>query len=323
MLAMLFGAGMALQYQRRKDVEGAWPGGYVRRSFTMLGIGLVHGFGIWFGDILTSYGVTSLAAISFVKRPDVRKYAVWILGVIVAGLILVITLTEIAESARSSPPASTLGVTPEIERAVFQGSSFLAQLKLRFSLFGEMLMFAPILVMDLLVLFMVGMFLLENGVLTRPAEHLQLLRRLVVLGFGFGSLLTGVGVYWHLETLIEAAGAPFLAIGYLSIGLMIVASAKATAFVNLFATVGRFAMSVYLLQSVLASFVFYGWGLGQYGRVSFTESLIWVLPIWGVCISAALLWDRWFKLGPAEWLLRSITEWERLPIRRVSAGPSP
>jgi uncharacterized protein len=76
-------------------------------------------------------------------------------------------------------------------------------------------------------------------------------------------------------------------------------------------------------QSVITSVLFYG--LGYYDRFGFAglmgvTALIWVFQ--GVF---SVLWLRRYEMGPAEWLLRSVTYGVLRPLRRVrpAAVPAP
>src|SRR5687768_16230330 len=52
MRAILFGVGVWLQLRARSGVPGSWPGSYMRRVGVLAAIGLLHGFFLWYGDIL-------------------------------------------------------------------------------------------------------------------------------------------------------------------------------------------------------------------------------------------------------------------------------
>jgi uncharacterized protein len=78
-------------------------------------------------------------------------------------------------------------------------------------------------------------------------------------------------------------------------------------------SVGKMALSCYVLQNVAASFLFYGWGLGWGGRLgSFSVILIWL----AICVLEAVFAKWWIgrmKFGPVEWLRKSL-------LRRVAAN---
>lgn len=83
-----------------------------------------------------------------------------------------------------------------------------------------------------------------------------------------------------------------------------------------FTAVGRTAFSNYLLQTLLATSIFYGHGLGLFASVSRAEAVLVVGLIWVVQISLSVLWLQRFRFGPVEWIWRALTYGERPPLRR-------
>ena len=76
-------------------------------------------------------------------------------------------------------------------------------------------------------------------------------------------------------------------------------------------------LTTYLMQSAICTSLFYGWGLG------------WSTPPAAACVALGLLiftlqtafahlWLRWFQLGPAEWLWRTVVYLRAQPMRRRS-----
>ncbi|WP_235918023.1 DUF418 domain-containing protein [Paenibacillus lutrae] len=81
-----------------------------------------------------------------------------------------------------------------------------------------------------------------------------------------------------------------------------------------FEEIGKTALSCYVLQNIIASFIFYGWGLGLGGTYgAFFTLLIWIL-ISGLLMVAARLWLRRFASGPVERLWRRLSD---LPVRKT------
>ena len=78
--------------------------------------------------------------------------------------------------------------------------------------------------------------------------------------------------------------------------------------------IGRLALTNYVGQSVIAAVLFYG--LGWYGRIGFAGLMALCVPVWLFQAAFSALWLRWFEMGPAEWLLRSLTYGELRPLRR-------
>ena len=82
------------------------------------------------------------------------------------------------------------------------------------------------------------------------------------------------------------------------------------------------ALSNYLFHSIVTSILFLGWGFGFAGRLDYAEQLLVVVAIWAFQLATSPLWLARFRFGPAEWMWRSLTYWERQPMRRtVGAAP--
>ena len=83
--SMLFGAGMILMMDRAESRGAAFGPIYYRRTFWLLLLGMLHGYLVWFGDILFHYALMGMIVYPF------RKASPGIL-IAVACAILPITL---------------------------------------------------------------------------------------------------------------------------------------------------------------------------------------------------------------------------------------
>ena len=88
------------------------------------------------------------------------------------------------------------------------------------------------------------------------------------------------------------------------------------------AAIGQTALSNYILQSVICSFVFTGYGLGLYGRMERYQLYYVVALCWAVSLVASPIWLRHYGFGPLEWCWRSLrrTSWKRQPMRICRAA---
>ena len=83
--------------------------------------------------------------------------------------------------------------------------------------------------------------------------------------------------------------------------------------------VGRMAFTNYLMDTIVCTFLFYGWGLGLFGKVSRVQQFEIVLVIWVLQLVWSPLWLARFQFGPFEWIWRSLTYWKAQPMRRLPA----
>ena len=73
------------------------------------------------------------------------------------------------------------------------------------------------------------------------------------------------------------------------------------------APAGRMALSNYLLQSLVCSFIFTGFGFGLVGRLVPGAACALAVGIFAVQLVASRWWMSIHAYGPLEWLLRAIT----------------
>ena len=89
----------------------------------------------------------------------------------------------------------------------------------------------------------------------------------------------------------------------------------------IFAPVGRMAFTNYLMTSVIfvALAVMPG-GPMLFGRAEPGTLWMWVVGVWAVLIVWSPLWLSQFRMGPFEWVWRSLTQGRRLPLRTGAAA---
>lgn len=80
---------------------------------------------------------------------------------------------------------------------------------------------------------------------------------------------------------------------------------------------GRMALSNYLMQSILAAFLLYGFGLGQFNQLRRLDLAMVIIVVWILQIGFSVFWMRRFHYGPFEWLWRSLTYWQAQSLRKT------
>lgn len=81
------------------------------------------------------------------------------------------------------------------------------------------------------------------------------------------------------------------------------------------AACGRMALSNYLLQTIIATFIFYGHGLGLFESLSRPYGHLVVLAIWIFQLWLSPWWLARYRFGPFEWLWRTATYLRPQPFR--------
>ena len=122
------------------------------------------------------------------------------------------------------------------------------------------------------------------------------------------------------ETALWHAGVLALATSYVCAIVLLSTRPDWNRTLGFLAPVGRMALTNYLGQSIACVFVFYGVGLGWYGRAGPTAVAGIAVAVFAAQAAASAWWLRRFQFGPAEWAWRSLTYGRRQPFRRRVAG---
>lgn len=345
LFSMLFGASALLVIDRAEAAGLSGAKVHVRRMLVLLGFGLVHYYLIWFGDILTLYALSGLIAFLFRRLPS---YKLAILGALLllanmAFFAMFVFVQHRADLAAHAPHATAQAIatwndglgslTPSAadiasNRALYLGSwsHFAAHNLSRWgSIIGSTLLFVP----DTVGLMLIGMAGYRSGFLTGQWAP-QAYRRVAIGGIGIG-LAAGAAVVAAdiagdfspvvLMAAFMVVAPPFItaqALGYAA--LIIRASARRGAFWQRVEAAGRAAFSNYLGTSILASLVFFGWGLGLYGSLQRWQAWLFAPVFWLVMLAWSKPWLDRFRYGPLEWAWRSLARGRLQPMRRMAAN---
>ncbi len=177
-------------------------------------------------------------------------------------------------------------------------------------------------------IFMLGAWFGRNDFIRRAGELRPQFRKLLVISLLVGVPLSALFVYvqmnrpelpalswqhWLDFFAKTASGLAFMLVYVAAISLLMLTRARR--WLEYLAPVGRMALSNYLLQSLLGTLVFYGYGLGFVGKLDSTEQLFYIALVFGGQIMLSRWWLARFRFGPAEWLWRSLTYFKRQPMR--------
>jgi len=325
LFSALFGAGVLL-FLDGKDPDRA-TGLFRRRNAWLLVIGLAHAYLLWYGDVLVAYALLGFFLLSFRDRDPAllaRYGLLFLLAPFVSELFAALAQGPAVVADQWQPAAATL----QQEVATYR-SGWLAQLGHRAptalrrqttGLLGSTLWRAG-------GAMFFGMALYRWGALTGERSN-RFHWRLVAGGVvGLAIVLAGV---WYIEASDWAAGGALYWLQFNHWGSLLVAGGYVGAITlycrwrpdgpvtRALAAVGRTALTNYLLQTVLATTIFYGHGLGLFGSLSRVELAGVVVAIWAVQILLSVLWLRYFRFGPVEWCWRTLTYGERQPFLRSS-----
>ena len=97
-----------------------------------------------------------------------------------------------------------------------------------------------------------------------------------------------------------------MGLGYGATVVALVELTAARRVLRVFAPLGRMAFTNYLLQSVIFTWVFFGYGLGYFGRLGAADTLIFGIVVYTCQVALSAIWLHRYRFGPVEWLWRTL-----------------
>ncbi len=337
--SMLFGAGVVMLDNMKRTDGQSQAALHFRRMAVILAFGLIHAYAIWFGDILVTYAVCG--SLIYPLRKIGPKLQIS-LGV----FIFMIPMLAILALHFIVPQLSDNMI--EIARVMFYPSveeqnafidtyrqGWLGQMPARAEgslvnqTLGVLLCMGPIGAGMMIV----GMGMYKLGYLTgKRTDRSYFAMIAIALLVGFPMLL--YGFYWSFQHnwalpdgyflgwFFRETAYPIIVLGWIGATMLICKYGKLKLLTRALAATGQLALSNYLMQSLVCSFIFYGHGLGLVGRVDHLQQIYITLAIWTVQLCVSPLWLKRYHIGPAEWLWRSLTIGDWQCFRRPAARPS-
>jgi uncharacterized protein len=107
-----------------------------------------------------------------------------------------------------------------------------------------------------------------------------------------------------------------LTIGHLGTLMLLYKSGLFTWIFNVWAKVGQMAFSNYLLQNITCGLIFYGFAFNYYNDLERYQLYMVVPCVWTLNIVFSYVWLHYFRIGPFEWIWRSLTYWNIQPIKK-------
>ena len=333
LFAMLFGAGVLLYAGKQTESGRAPTALWFRRMFILLGIGLVHAYFLWGGDILVPYSLCGILLVWWMRNRSARTLFAGSVIMLTVGVGLAIMHSMMWGSMSDADRAAELEMmmptsaqaTSHLNEMLGSYPEFVAANAPDVFMF-QTLFFALFFLWRCGGMMLLGMSLLKAGFLDGrwpAATYVRVALIATPLGLAmasFGSAeLERIGYTMPDRAAIDIwnyIGSVFASVGYAATLILLVKANAAAALGRRLAAVGQMALTNYLTHSILASALFLAWGFGLAGRFNYAEQLLVVIAIWVAQLVVSPIWLRTFRFGPAEWLWRSLTYGRRQPMRR-------
>lgn len=336
--AMLFAIGLCMQRDSIVAKGLRWGPYSFRRLGAMAGFGALHILLFWNGDVLHQYAICGLLILPFLKRQP--RTLSWWTGIILGLAALAILIMGEVQAFRPPPPIDGTRAKEQAAwaQALIQGysqHSWSGVMRTRLWDWAKMLrMMLPGVPIFMFVTFLTGLWIWSRGILQDPGPQRAKLGRVAAwcLSVGFATNLLnafGATIFHILRGHWKWAKLAFPVLGFSqAFGTLILATGIGAGLVWLWQDpawrdrlrpltfVGRMGFTNYIMQSVVCTFIFYGWGLGLYNRVGPAIGTLIGLAIFAAQIPFSRWWLLRFHFGPMEWAWRSVTYGAAAPFRR-------
>lgn len=308
--AFLFGYGLNMQYEKAIERNQPYAKMMSKRLLILLAFGLIHALFIWSGDVLFSYASLGFLLLLLIRVPAKWLAPIAIVLYAIPGILLYL-LTKLVVTMGADEFSDGLVNQPQIEKAleVFSNGSFLEILSFRsveWLIYGLSSTFLGLIIV--LPIILLGAAMSKWKVIERVQELKGKLLIVGSIGFVIGLWIKALPFiksptydYFQLQATF---GGVFLAIGYGSIFLLLTTSEKFRSFFSPLGKVGRMSLTTYIMQSIIATLIFYSYGLGLYGKVSLWTGTMMAFGIFVFQVIFAEIWLAKFKMGPIEKLWR-------------------
>jgi uncharacterized protein len=353
--SLMFGAGswylMSRAIKRGAGIEAAEV--YYRRTLWLMVFGLIHAFLIWHGDILYPYALLGLVLFPLHKAKPKWLYLTAGLAVLAMTGLQIASGFDLKKTHRLAAEADAAAaahkpLTDEQKDAqkawqerkryfdpsaedlkkeseMYSGSYF--HLVSKRAGIARRWHAAPFYMAgwDMLTMMLVGIAFAKGSILT-AAKPYSFYVRMLATGYAIGLPIGSVAAWLAYRQNFDALQTVFtfstyqvarvaMTLGHTAVLLLI---CKAGWFGGLrmrLAAVGQTALSNYIAHSLIFGFVFYGYGLNLFNQLQRYQLYYVVMAMWGFSLTVTPLWLHHFRFGPLEWCWRSLTYWQRQPMR--------
>ncbi len=324
LFSFLFGLGFAMQILRAQDKGAPFVLRFTRRMTWLMIFGLFNMVFLWFGDILHIYALMGIVLLAFRGCKDKTLIAI--------GIILTVMPLARIQVPLFGPRASEVAETRQARLEIFSEGSYsdVVREHLRMSVDRHTPQeWSARIAVEAFGYFLIGYFVGRRRVFANVSKHRKTFGKLLIAGLAVGlasDVVYVMGRYlgfhwspvqaWVAFPLIRAGGLA-KACFYLSAVTLLFQSPWWRKKLEIFAPLGRTALTNYLLQSIMITFVLYGYGLGLglIGILSPTLQVLASIALVGVQIVLSKWWLARFRFGPVEWLWRSMTYQKWQPLR--------
>jgi uncharacterized protein len=343
MFSMLFAIGFIIQLERldARDPEHA-RSTYLRRIFWLFVFGAIHMCVFWTGDVLHIYAVFGLLLLALRRAPEKLLGALFVFCLVLpVGMSIWRLLTFRPEDGEQIVAMAKAWVASN--NAHYGHGTFAAALgehwRETVHLYTDPWSLRGMVgfVSQICATMIIGLVLGRRHFFQESERYIGFVRKSQWWLLAGGLATGAVFVAWEQSTtdyvtpsvFRTCAGICFwlcrilVMMFYVATIVRCVHNAKIAPKLQVMATAGRMPLTNYLMQTLIATTIFYGWGFGQWGKAGLAVDLVLSFAIFfAVQVPLSAWWLKRFELGPMEWLWRKLT-YGHATMKRAPAAEAP
>ncbi len=332
--SMLFGAGIVLITRKAEKRGKKGAGIHYSRNFWLIVIGAVHAYLLWYGDILFTYGLCALPLFFLRRFKPWKQLAIGVLLMaLCSGFFITggLSIDKWPEKGKKRAMETWQPPVEKIEEEIsYVRGSWIDHVRYKMPKVMEMQTSTFIYFTGWFIsgMMLIGMALFKWGVFTNErSERFYIRGFLISFPIGFITVVYGLMENFRhnfsydysmmLGSQYNYWGALLMSFSYVCLVMLICKKGLFGRAVNALKSVGRMALSNYLMQTILAIFIFNGsFGMGLFGTFQRWEQQVIALLMWVVLTIFSVKWMEKFSFGPVEWIWRTLTYFKKQPLKK-------
>lgn len=341
LFSFLFGFGFSIYLLKGANAAQSAVPTYARRLLVLLAIGAIHAYLVWMGDILLLYALLGFVMLLFRNRRP-KTLLIWCLILL---LVPVAIMFMAAIGSAASPEAAAeiekdfaksnaeLAALGEAALRVYPNATFTEITRQRAREYNALLSFTLFFGPGILAMFLLGLWAGKTGLFQDLQAKLGFFRKVMWIGLAIGLPGSIFSLWATLEAgaltpsflsaaaiLVATFANPALSAFYVSALILLYHRPAWRKRLEPLRNAGRMALTNYLMQSLIATTIFYSHGVGYFGKIGPRWLPLLVLGIYALELVWSTYWMKRFQFGPMEWLWRTLTYGKRQPMRLTASS---
>jgi len=315
LFSFLFGYSSNYVIRNDKSNRSRW----LKRCLVLIALGAIHFTFLWHGDILFVYGLFGLLLTFFFFRTD-RTLKIWsriIFSISTISIVLIGTLTFIVEYVLNEDFQMSTESGLDV---ILRNGTFFEAIPARLEVWLLSISLGVFLQGGFaFAAFLLGVRLARSNFLSSPIDksaNSRLMKKGLVLGLPIQVIAATILLrneqsaepyesIYLISLFASFVAAPLLSMFYL--GLIRKLVEEQPHLVSWMKPAGKMSLTIYILQSVITSFIFGPWSLGLFQDLQTWQVFLLAIAIWLLLCYLATQWLKRFSQGPLEKIVSSLT----------------